>query len=57
MTRRSLPLLLRWVIPRAPAGEERVLAAFEAAKAEGRAALMPYMMGCFPDHETSLRDR
>jgi tryptophan synthase alpha chain len=30
------------------------LAAFRSAKAEGRAALMPYMMGCFPDHETSL---
>jgi tryptophan synthase alpha chain len=38
----------------APAGEARVLAAFEAARAEGRAALMPYMMGGFPDHETSL---
>ncbi len=38
----------------APAGEARVLAAFEAAKSEGRAALMPYMMGCYPDHETSL---
>jgi tryptophan synthase alpha chain len=36
------------------AGEARVLAAFEAAKDEGRAALMPYMMGCFPDRETSL---
>ena len=31
-----------------------MLAAFEAARAEGRAALMPYMMGGFPDHETSL---
>jgi tryptophan synthase alpha chain len=36
------------------AGEEKVLAAFEAARSEGRAALMPYMMGCFPDHETSI---
>jgi tryptophan synthase alpha chain len=36
------------------AGEEKVLAAFEAARSEGRAALMPYMMGCFPDHDTSL---
>jgi len=36
------------------AGEEKVLAAFEAARSEGRAALMPYMMGGFPDHETSL---
>jgi tryptophan synthase alpha chain len=32
-----------------------IAAAFEAARAEGRAALMPYMMGGFPDHETSLR--
>ncbi len=38
----------------APVGEARVLAAFEVAKAEGRAALMPYMMGGFPDRETSL---
>ena len=35
-------------------GEERIEAAFEAAKAEGRAALMPYMMAGFPDRETSL---
>lgn len=35
-------------------GVERIAGAFEAARAEGRAALMPYMMGCFPDHETSL---
>jgi tryptophan synthase alpha chain len=34
-------------------GERRIAAAFEAARGEGRAALMPYMMGCFPDHETS----
>jgi tryptophan synthase alpha chain len=39
---------------KAPAGEARVLSAFEAAHSEGRAALMPYMMGGFPDHETSL---
>ena len=31
-----------------------IRAAFAAAKAEGRAALMPYMMGGFPDQETSL---
>ncbi len=37
-----------------PVGEQKVLAAFEAARDEGRAALMPYMMGGFPDHETSL---
>lgn len=35
-------------------GEERIAAAFEAAKAEGRAALMPYMMAGFPDSDTSL---
>ena len=33
----------------------RSRAAFAAAEAEGRAALMPYMMGGFPDQETSLR--
>jgi tryptophan synthase alpha chain len=32
---------------------ERIAAAFAAAKAEGRAAVMPYMMGGFPDRETS----
>ena len=31
----------------------RIAAAFETARAEGRAALMPYMMGGFPDRETS----
>jgi tryptophan synthase alpha chain len=35
-------------------GEERIREAFRAAKEEGRAALMPYMMGGFPDRETSL---
>ena len=35
-------------------GVERIGAAFELARSEGRAALMPYMMGCFPDHDTSL---
>ena len=34
-------------------GAERIGAAFAAARAEGRAALMPYMMGGFPDDETS----
>lgn len=33
---------------------ERIAAAFDAARAEGRAALMPYMMAGFPDHESSL---
>jgi tryptophan synthase alpha chain len=35
-------------------GEERIGRAFEAARGEGRAALMPYMMAGFPDRETSL---
>lgn len=34
-------------------GAERIAAAFSAAREEGRAALMPYMMGGFPDVETS----
>ena len=32
----------------------RIERAFEAARAEGRAALMPYMMAGFPDRESSL---
>src|SRR5881394_950220 len=35
-------------------GVGRIGAAFESARAEGRAALMPYMMGGFPDQESSL---
>jgi tryptophan synthase alpha chain len=35
------------------AGAARIADAFEAARADGRAALMPYMMGGFPDLETS----
>ena len=34
-------------------GAERIAAAFEAARAEGRAALMPYKMGGFPDPRTA----
>ena len=34
-------------------GVERIAAAFAAAADEDRAALMPYMMGGFPDRETS----
>ena len=34
-------------------GRRRIAAAFAAARGEGRAALMPYMMGGFPDRETS----
>src|SRR6476619_414928 len=30
-----------------------IAAAFAAAKADGRAALMPYMMGGFPDADTA----
>jgi tryptophan synthase alpha chain len=35
------------------AGAARIAQAFETARGEGRAALMPYMMGGFPDLETS----
>jgi tryptophan synthase alpha chain len=35
-------------------GIERIAAAFDAARDEGRAALMPYMMGGFPDRDASL---
>jgi tryptophan synthase alpha chain len=35
-------------------GVDRIAAAFELARDEGRAALMPYMMAGFPDRETSL---
>jgi tryptophan synthase alpha chain len=38
-------------VPRAGAGEERIAAAFRDH--EGAAALMPYIMGGFPDRETS----
>jgi tryptophan synthase alpha chain len=36
------------------AGEQKILDAFQAAREEGRAALMPYMMAAYPDRETSL---
>jgi tryptophan synthase alpha chain len=35
-------------------GAGRIGTAFESARAAGRAALMPYMMGGFPDQESSL---
>lgn len=35
-------------------GADRIAAAFTAAAEQDRAALMPYMMGGFPDRETSL---
>jgi tryptophan synthase alpha chain len=38
----------------ATTGEQRIAAAFAAAKEEGRAALMPYMMAGYPDSESSL---
>jgi tryptophan synthase alpha chain len=34
---------------------DRIAAAFEGARAEGRAALMPYMMGGFPDLDASAQ--
>lgn len=34
-------------------GADRIAAAFENASGQGRAALMPYMMGGFPDLQTS----
>jgi tryptophan synthase alpha chain len=36
------------------AGSARIADAFAAAHSEQRAALMPYMMGAFPDRETSI---
>jgi tryptophan synthase alpha chain len=36
-----------------PTGSERIAAAFECARGEGRAALMPYLVGGFPDLESS----
>ncbi|MFA9401176.1 MAG: tryptophan synthase subunit alpha, partial [Acidobacteriota bacterium] len=39
----------------APAGAARIEAAFAGADDDGRAALMPYMMGGFPDPESSAR--
>ena len=40
-------------MPERSRGAARIASAFEAARGEGRAALMPYMMGGFPDRETS----
>lgn len=37
-----------------PPGEQAIGAAFAAAKDEGRAALMPYMMAGFPDRDSGL---
>jgi tryptophan synthase alpha chain len=38
----------------ATTGIGRIADAFDAAREQGRAALMPYMMGGFPDRETSF---
>jgi tryptophan synthase alpha chain len=38
----------------AATGTDRIAAAFEVARAEERAALMPYMMAGYPDRESSL---
>ena len=35
-------------------GARRIAAAFARAAAEGRAALIPYVVAGYPDHETSL---
>ncbi len=44
------------IVSAAGTGVERIAEAFESARANGRrAALMPYMMGGFPDLETSRR--
>ena len=37
----------------AASGVDRIAAAFDGARGDGRAALMPYLMGGFPDLETS----
>jgi tryptophan synthase alpha chain len=37
------------------AGGRRIAAAFERAHADGRVALIPYVVAGFPDAETSLR--
>jgi tryptophan synthase alpha chain len=47
---RSVPLARGPMID----GADRIAAAFAAAKADGRAALMPYMMAGFPDRESGL---
>ena len=40
--------------PTSSTGVARIEAAFAASRAEGRAALMPYLMAGFPDRETGL---
>ncbi|HTR75915.1 MAG TPA: tryptophan synthase subunit alpha [Solirubrobacterales bacterium] len=41
-------------VPANHAGASRIAAAFQAARDEGRAALMPYMMAGYPDREAGL---
>ena len=38
----------------ASTGLDRIGAVFAAARDDDRAALMPYMMGCYPDREGAL---
>lgn len=55
MTRRNLQSVTEGHPPASTTpGDERISAAFQAARQEGRAALMPYLMAGFPDRETSL---
>ena len=54
MTRRSLPAVAPAGHHPAPRGADRIADAFAAAKSEGRAALMPYMMAGYPNREASL---
>lgn len=41
-------------LPKQVEGEARIASAFESAKQQGRAALMPYMMAGYPDRLTGL---
>jgi tryptophan synthase alpha chain len=41
-------------VAEASGGEARIAAAFSAARERGGAALMPYLVGGFPDHQSSL---
>lgn len=57
MTRRNLQSVTEGHPPASSTpgpGEQRILSAFQTARNEDRAALMPYMMAGFPDRESSL---
>lgn len=57
MTRRNLQSVTEGHPPASTTpgpGEQRILSAFQTARNEKRAALMPYMMAGFPDRESSL---